>query len=177
MWQLSGHFAHRQANLEVAKIQNPDFFLLGLKYTLRTCFESKKLFVEFLSKAEIGIADFSRCTTSPVEKNPDFGFLPLPTLPVCVKNGHLIWNYKKLFPSYLQYMDRLAGDQYKTMIWCYGRTKKISKHYVGRKKIMTKRPTSRSKNIKMLSWSWVRCWPPCDKNNFYWNSHVLVLLA
>ena len=113
------------------------------------------------------------------KKNPDFGFLTLPNLPVCVKNGHLMWNYKKLFPSYLQYMDRLAGDQYKTMIWCYGRTN--LKHYVGRKKIMTKRSTSRSKKtlkcslglgftadppvIKTISTEISMCWCCLPRNN------------
>ena len=44
---LSGEFSARQAQREVVK-ENLDFFLLGLKYTLRTCFEST-------------------CTSSPVE--------------------------------------------------------------------------------------------------------------
>ena len=47
MFVLSGHF-FSQAGLEGSG-KNPKsrFFLLGLKYTLRTCFESKK----FLSKS------------------------------------------------------------------------------------------------------------------------------
>ena len=44
----SGHFSKRQKKVEVLQIQNPDFFLLGLKYNLRT-FWVYTLFIEFLS--------------------------------------------------------------------------------------------------------------------------------
>jgi hypothetical protein len=45
-------FTH-QAGLEGSgKNPKSGFFLLGLKYTLRTCFGSKNFFVEFLSWAE-----------------------------------------------------------------------------------------------------------------------------
>ena len=36
----------QQAWMEMVKIENPDFFLLGLKYTLRTCFEPKKFLLK-----------------------------------------------------------------------------------------------------------------------------------
>jgi hypothetical protein len=39
---LIGDFSAKQAQGEVVKIKKSGFFLLGLKYTLRTCFESKK---------------------------------------------------------------------------------------------------------------------------------------
>ena len=43
IYSLSGDFSARQAQREVVKIKNLDFsYLLGLKYTLRTCFESQK---------------------------------------------------------------------------------------------------------------------------------------
>ena len=38
---LSGKFSVGQSQSKVVKIKKSEFFLLGLNYTLRTCFESK----------------------------------------------------------------------------------------------------------------------------------------
>ena len=43
---LSGEFSVRQAQREVVKTKKSGFFLLGLKYTLRTCFKSKNILLK-----------------------------------------------------------------------------------------------------------------------------------
>ena len=67
------------------------FFLLGLKYTLRTFFESKKL----LSKSCPELSNqvhVLKVYFKPSRKNPDFGFLPLPSKLVWLKNSYLSKN-------------------------------------------------------------------------------------
>ena len=58
---LSGEFSARQAQREVVKIKKSGFFLLGLKYTLRTCFESKNFLPKFCSELSNQILSFSVC--------------------------------------------------------------------------------------------------------------------
>ena len=41
---LSGHFSQRQTKVKRVKIRNPDIFLLGLKYSMRTCFEQSYIY-------------------------------------------------------------------------------------------------------------------------------------
>ena len=43
---LNGEFSVRQAQRKVVKIKKSRFFLLGLKYTLRTCFKSKNILLK-----------------------------------------------------------------------------------------------------------------------------------
>ena len=56
---LSGPFWVRQAQREVVKIKKSWFFLLGIKYTLRTCFESKNFLPNYCPELSNQVLSFS----------------------------------------------------------------------------------------------------------------------
>ena len=58
---LSGHLSEIQAGVEVVKIKKSWFFLLGLKYTLRTCFDSKKFLSKSCPELSNQVLSFSAC--------------------------------------------------------------------------------------------------------------------
>ena len=56
---LSGEFSARQAKKGSGKNENSRFCLLGLKYTLRTCFESKNFLPKSCPELSNQVLSFS----------------------------------------------------------------------------------------------------------------------
>jgi hypothetical protein len=76
--------------------KNPksEFFLLGLKYTLRTCFDSKKFLSKSCPELKISFETiFSVSFNMEIKNLSKSKGLPLPAKPVSVKNGHLTCFY------------------------------------------------------------------------------------
>ena len=61
IFNLSGKFSVRHAQSKVVKVKKSGLFLLGLKYNLRTCFESKKVLPKSCPELSNQLLSFSAC--------------------------------------------------------------------------------------------------------------------
>ena len=98
---LSGHFSHRQAKLEVAKIQNPDFFSTGLVVHLEKSATPISALDRKFDKKFFRLK--TRCTSSPKEKKSGFWIFATSKFAcLCAKwplNCHTMGIYSFLFIS------------------------------------------------------------------------------